>query len=125
MTTPCLEYRGPRTKGGYGQPTFDGVQVLLHRWIVEQVEGPLLPGEVVRHTCDNPPCFRYDHLIRGTYADNAQDAIERGHHWPTEVTECPQGHPYDEKNTYVRPKTGYRNCRACHREETRRLRNPT
>lgn len=79
-TTPCLEYRGPRQSKGYGAPTFDGVKVLLHRWVVEQTDGPLDPGEVVMHLCDNPPCFRRDHLRRATQAENMNDAVRKGRH---------------------------------------------
>ncbi|MDJ0342286.1 HNH endonuclease [Streptomyces sp. H10-C2] len=32
-----------------------------------------------------------------------------------ERTECPAGHPYDEANTYVAPKTGARGCKTCRR----------
>lgn len=31
-------------------------------------------------------------------------------------THCPHGHAYDEENTYIRPKTGHRVCRACARK---------
>jgi len=34
---------------------------------------------------------------------------------------CPQGHPYNEENTYV-DKKGRRSCRVCHRERMRRYR---
>lgn len=90
MSQPCREYRGCRNPDGYGvaplgPPAFhrDGrrkgnKRVLVHRWVVEQVEGPLQPGEVVRHDCDNPPCFLYEHLLRGTPGDNARDASDRG-----------------------------------------------
>lgn len=30
-----------------------------------------------------------------------------------ERTHCPEGHPYDEANTYIAPKTGHRQCRTC------------
>lgn len=30
-------------------------------------------------------------------------------------THCPQGHPYDEANTYIAPKTGARACKTCRR----------
>lgn len=80
VSTPCLEYRGALNRAGYARVTRHGRRVMLHRWVVEQVEGPLLPwpDEVVMHLCDNPPCFRYDHLRRATCRDNIVDADEKG-----------------------------------------------
>lgn len=77
--TPCREYQGPRTTKGYGRSRIGGRQVLLHRWILEQGEGrPLEPGEVAMHSCDNPPCFLFEHLSRGTQSDNLKDAVRKG-----------------------------------------------
>lgn len=79
LETPCRVYRGPRsTVGDYAIPYIDGEQVYLHRWVSEQIDGPLPPGICVLHRCDNPPCFRYDHLFRGTKADNNADAAAKG-----------------------------------------------
>lgn len=36
-------------------------------------------------------------------------------------THCPEGHPYDEENTYT-PPTGGRYCRACMRRRSREWR---
>jgi hypothetical protein len=36
------------------------------------------PSLVVMHLCDNPPCFRYDHLQLGTQAENLRDAVRKG-----------------------------------------------
>lgn len=83
-TTPCLVYRGPLNANGYGYPRLakgDRHGTLLHRWIVETMEGvPLEPGQKVLHRCDNPPCFRYDHLRRGTQRENLLQAVARGRH---------------------------------------------
>lgn len=38
----------------------------------------LMPGDVVRHTCDNPRCINPEHLILGSKADNNRDRAERG-----------------------------------------------
>jgi HNH endonuclease len=48
----------------------------------EQVNGPIPEGMVVMHLCDNPPCYRYDHLRLGTNADNMADMVAKGraHH---------------------------------------------
>lgn len=74
-------YRGPLNANGYGRPKIGGKLTLLHRWVVEQIEGrPLEPGEVVMHTCDNPPCFLYAHLRRATQSENLRDAVAKGRH---------------------------------------------
>ena len=36
-------------------------------------------------------------------------------HWHGRKTECPQGHPYDEANTYAAPGGG-RQCKTCRRD---------
>lgn len=89
--TACKEYRGLYHNFGYGYPTIgrqrykpSGAkngreQVLLHRWVMEQALGRTLERhEIVRHTCDNPPCFLLEHLVLGTQYDNAGDMVERG-----------------------------------------------
>ncbi len=38
-------------------------------------------------------------------------------------THCPNGHPYDDENTYIAT-TGQRCCRACHRYPYRRDKRP-
>jgi hypothetical protein len=49
----------------------------LHRFIFETWNGPLTPGLVVRHTCDNPGCINPSHLVGGTHADNVGDRVQR------------------------------------------------
>lgn len=95
--TACLRYPsgiGERTKGGYvrlplGEQQYDARgwkkgrrKVLLHRWVVERVDGPLppWPASVVMHSCDTPDCFLYEHLRAATYADNNRDCREKGRH---------------------------------------------
>jgi hypothetical protein len=46
---------------------------------MEQVLGRTLgASEVVMHACDNPRCFRLDHLRLGTQADNMADMRVKG-----------------------------------------------
>jgi DNA-binding CsgD family transcriptional regulator len=82
--TPCRIWQGAIDKDGYGVLSIrpgDGSRrkVYAHRWVYEAVHGPLPKGMVVRHKCDNRPCFRLTHLEAGTVADNNRDAQERGH----------------------------------------------
>jgi hypothetical protein len=79
MTTSCRDWRGPRDKDGYGirsgRERFGTDRV--HRQIMVMA-GHDIEGQVVMHLCDNPACFRYDHLSIGTHADNVADRHAKG-----------------------------------------------
>ena len=102
----CWEYEGPRDKHGYGRA---GGGKLVHRLVFEAIYGWL--PKVVRHRCDNPPCYRPDHLLPGTQADNLRDMADRGRNHQQKKTTCPQGHPY----SHVR--RGRRECKVCLAEQ--------
>jgi hypothetical protein len=76
-----LEWRGTRSRKGYGKVWVNDRNIDAHRhaWsITENDDGTGLNGPVparmhVLHRCDNPPCVRGDHLFLGTHADNMQD----------------------------------------------------
>lgn len=104
--SPCREFQGARTGGGYGHIKRNGKEVYLHRWVVAQVLGwEAIKGKVIRHTCDNPPCFLYEHLLVGTHADNSADMVARGRNAhltgprPEQRRDtCRFGHPITERN---------------------------
>jgi len=73
-----------------------------------------IQSKTVRHECDNPPCFRYDHLVVGTVAENNADRSAKGRSANQKKTHCPLGHPYDQENTYLNT-DNKRECRACGR----------
>lgn len=64
---------------GYGQLMFEQRRIYAHR-VAWQIANGRPPGsrEVVRHTCDNPPCVNPNHLKIGTHRQNMHDMIERG-----------------------------------------------
>ena len=112
--TPCRVWRGSNNRG-YGTRRIDGKMVYLHRWVVAQIHGwEAIEGKVVMHLCDNPGCYRYDHLRIGTQAENCADRDQKGRNGHRNKTHCPQGHPYDEENTRIDSR-GKRKCRACDR----------
>ena len=81
--TPCVIWQGSVDRDGYGRMkrTRNGERttVFVHRWVMEQVRGrPLRPDQVILHACDNPPCFRIDHLSVGSIMDNNADMRAKG-----------------------------------------------
>lgn len=76
----CWRFTGSHT-GGYGDLVDDrrkGGTVKAHVVAYREWVGEVPDGLLVRHKCDVRDCFRPDHLLIGTVADNNNDAVERG-----------------------------------------------
>jgi hypothetical protein len=75
----CWPWQGRPDAKGYGFVKVYGTTTRVHRvaWALANNGWPP-PGQVVRHTCDNPPCCNPRHLELGTVADNVRDCITRG-----------------------------------------------
>lgn len=115
----CWLWTASLSHAGYGRfcPLPSGY-VPAHRWAYEQENGPLPEGLECDHLCRTPSCIRPSHIEAVTHRENllrGQTVAARS----AQATHCPQGHPYDEANTYVCPR-GKRQCRQCRREANRR-----
>jgi len=109
----CWEWTAYRGENGYGRFYFEGRGALAHRWSYEHHVGPIPAGLVIDHLCRNHACVRPDHLEPVTTSENVLRGVG-----PVVAsarfrakTECPNGHPYNEANTYT-TKEG-RGCRTC------------
>lgn len=106
----CIEWTYARTGAGYGvMRRFDAL-VLVHRHVYEHVHGAIPDGLEIDHTCGNPSCVKPTHLEAVTHQENIRRGKARH-----AATHCPDGHEYTPANTYRRPDTGTRSCRACRR----------
>lgn len=75
----CWPFLGARTAEGYGSVRVGPVKVGAHVLAFETATGRRVkPGQLVRHSCDNPPCGNPKHLKLGTHGDNLNDQYFRG-----------------------------------------------
>lgn len=76
--TACWPWKASLDSSGYGKVSYMGRSVTAHRVARAMSAGGVKPGDVVRHTCDNPKCCNPAHLLVGTQFDNIADRQARG-----------------------------------------------
>lgn len=116
----CWIWQASTNASGYGQFWVDGRAVKAHRFAYELLVGPIPGGLELDHLCRVRNCVNPAHMEPVTHAEN----VRRGESFSainTGKTHCPQSHPYSGDNLYVRT-NGYRECRTCHRAESRAYR---
>ncbi|MFI6123269.1 sigma factor [Streptomyces sp. NPDC051064] len=135
MTTPgpngCVIFTGHVDTKGYGRFSVDKHNARAHRVAFEQLTGPAPEGMGIVHLCHKadpscgggPQCLHRRCLNPLHMALWTRSEISRGNTRGASSangakTHCPQGHPYDDTNTFL-AKDGARNCRACHRARGR------
>ena len=111
-------------KTGYHRVCFSRAgqhyDMYIHRLVLEAFVGPCPDGLEARHWDGDPANNRLGNLFWGTHSENQQDTLRYGRNPRANRTHCPQGHPYDEENTYIVPGTTHRQCKACHEWESGR-----
>ena len=111
----CWTFNGARNADDYGAFRFEGATRLAHRVSYMVLVGPIPDGLELDHLCRNHSCVNPAHLEPVTGKEN----VHRGLHGVL-ATHCPQGHAYEEADTYVHMRRRY--CRICHRQTIARFR---
>ena len=120
VETGCWLWAARIGRGGYAQismPT-GGPRTatsLAHRVSFEAFNGEIPAGLVLDHLCRVRHCINPEHLEAVTSSLNTRRGLNG------QVSHCPQGHNYDEENTMIY--RGWRVCRECQRESSRRWRS--
>lgn len=115
--TGCWEWTGlKKSDDGYGRVTIDGELYYIHRLSAMIFHGyrPEYKNLNVLHRCNVRHCWNRDHVYVGTHEDNMQDKSKS-------ITHCPNGHEYNEENTYNYQKPDgrwQRMCRECRKTRT-------
>lgn len=113
VTGFCWLWTSVTNEAGYGTMKVRSKFWLAHRWVYEQLVGPIPEGLVLDHLCRVRHCVNPDHLEPVTTGENIRRglvALERTH--------CPKGHEYSEDNTYIERQKGVlvaKRCRICKR----------
>jgi hypothetical protein len=86
-TSGCWLWVGPVNKKGYGYSSLPGHKhASMHRMSWALYRGPITPGAMVLHRCDNPPCVNPEHLFLGTNSDNSIDAVNKGRYSRSKIS---------------------------------------
>ncbi len=119
---PCFVYRRSKNSG-YGQVSFNGRMVLVHRYVWEQANGPVPEGLELDHRCVNRACCNLKHLRAVTHQVNSTENLSSPAVWQIRAaqTHCKRGHEYTEANART-TRCGHRVCRICKRERSRQYR---
>lgn len=114
LEEPCHIWEGADSGNGYGRISVDGETKATHIVTYEMEKGPVPPGKLLDHICQNRLCRNPSHLDPKTPLENT--LIGRG---PTaknaRKTECKRGHPLTGENLITRERNGrtHRECGLC------------
>ena len=119
----CWEWSAVKNQYGYAQFKLNDKIIYAHRFIYEYYHGVICPDLTIDHLCRNRKCVNPLHLEQVTHKEN----ILRGVGITainSKKTHCPQGHKYDNENTYHRVFRGNigRGCKKCSRKRVLKYR---
>jgi hypothetical protein len=77
LSGDCWLWVGTKQTKGYGQFWFNGRGVLAHRWLHEEMYGPISDDMTVDHTCGTKTCVNPAHMEIVSRAENSRRRHER------------------------------------------------
>lgn len=117
----CWLWKGPLTFG-YARRWIDGKRVYVHRAMYELTHGAVSDELDLDHVCRVRRCINPAHMEKVTPTENNRrgdsPSGQNGR-----KSECRNGHPFTEENTYRRGDRVARECRACRTEAVRKYYN--
>ena len=113
----CHIFRGYKEKG-YGRVGLPGGKLIrVHRYVWEQVNGPVPDGLEVDHVCQVKACCNLAHLRAVTHKTNCRENSVGPPAVNAVKTHCIHGHEFTPENTYHDGRR--RACRECVRQAQR------
>src|SRR6266702_1856340 len=109
LAAPCWIATRKPNKAGYVYVVVDGKSLRAHRYVWEQMRGPIPEGMELDHLCRENRRVNPQHVEPVTHGENCRRGT-RGRNQRSK-NHCPYGHEYTDANTY-RDSKG-RQCRAC------------
>src|SRR5437773_6397451 len=104
----CWQWRGLRSRDGYGVYRFEGKYQRAHRIFYKSIVGPLSSKHQIHHRCRNRLCVNPQHMEVVT----PQIHLQITANIRMEITHCKHGHPYQPG---VVDERGARKCLICKR----------
>lgn len=116
MEQDCWLWTGDVSSHGYGRITLrPGCRIYAHRWVYEQLVGPIPLGLTIDHLCRVRHCVNPSHMEPVTRKENVLRGISPSLAGYRNGT-CARGHPKTPENVYMRKDRPRKwNCRACAR----------
>ena len=90
-----------------------GHKYRIHTLMMLSFVGPKPDNQEVRHLDDNKLNNNISNLVYGTSKQNSIDSVVNKTNYQSNKTHCPEGHPYDDKNTRWVKTAGRRPSRQC------------
>lgn len=117
----CLLWTGSTNGNGYGMIWSGGThghKRYVHRLAYEASKGPIPEGYVIDHLCRKTLCVNPAHLEA---VPNSLNVLRGNGNHHKGKTHCARGHAFAEHGGVRAGGRGWRVCRTCAKEETRRF----